>query len=112
MAKQPKYGNTRFRDQLAFWIILPSFAGILAISVLMVIYAAPDNREEVARLVFSAVLPLFGTWVGTVLAFYFARDNFEAASESTLRLTGLLNRSSAVAELMIPRSQMVVHTLA
>ena len=30
----------------------------------------------------QSLLPLWGTWVGTVFAFYFSKENFEAASQS------------------------------
>ena len=33
--------------------------------------------------VFSAVLPIFATWVGTVLAFVYAKENFQAAAEAS-----------------------------
>ena len=36
--------------------------------------------------ILTAVLPVIGTWVGTVLAFYFARENFEAAARASERL--------------------------
>lgn len=31
-------------------------------------------------------MPLFRTWVGTVLAYYFSRENFESAADKTERL--------------------------
>lgn len=31
-------------------------------------------------------LPLYGTWVGTILAFYFSRNAFVAASDSAVRI--------------------------
>jgi len=36
-------------------------------------------------MVFTTVIALIGTWLGTVLAFYFARTNLEAASETTIK---------------------------
>jgi hypothetical protein len=30
----------------------------------------------------QTLLPLWGTWIGTVLAFYFGKANFEAATQS------------------------------
>jgi len=30
---------------------------------------------------FNVIIPLLATWIGTVLAFYFGRENFEAASK-------------------------------
>jgi hypothetical protein len=42
--------------------------------------ADEGNRDGITRLVFVSVLPLFGTWVGTVLAFYFISRNLETAT--------------------------------
>ena len=38
--------------------------------------------KDTTQLLLSSLLPLFGTWVGTLLAFYFSRENFKAAAES------------------------------
>ncbi len=64
-----------------------------------------------ARLVFASTVPLLGTWIGTVLAFYFARENLEAASnaqqratESTAALAGIAP-STPVAQVLIPRDR-------
>jgi hypothetical protein len=54
--------------------------------------------------VFASVLPLIGTWVGAVLAFYFSRDNLQAASETTLsamRAVGVLTVETLVRDAMI-----------
>jgi signal-transduction protein with cAMP-binding, CBS, and nucleotidyltransferase domain len=58
-----------------------------------------------AQNVLNTVLPLFGTWVGPVLAYYFARDNFETATSSTQKLVHDLTpeerlRSTRVADVM------------
>jgi hypothetical protein len=80
--------------------------------------ATSKDRAATTRLVFVSVLPLFGTWVGTVLAFYFAGRNLEAAtastrslSEVTARLAGVTAAEALVSEKMIPRAQMRVLTL-
>ena len=57
-------------------------------------YYASGNFDESRGLlltVFNAVLPLIGTWIGTVLAFYFTRENFSAASQETSRLVEALS---------------------
>lgn len=80
---------------------------ILGITVLSLVVVA--NRDtgviDRAQNVFNAVLPLFGTWVGTVLAYYFSRENFAAASDSTQELVRNLNeeklQSTRVADVMI-----------
>jgi hypothetical protein len=41
---------------------------------------------------FAIVLPLLGTWVGTILAFYFGQKNYEAATQGTIELHKQLHR--------------------
>ncbi|MBF0528661.1 MAG: hypothetical protein HQK55_05205 [Deltaproteobacteria bacterium] len=71
------------RTILALGITLTALIGITYLSVRIIENNADSTK---AQLVLNAVLPLFGTWVGTVLAYYFSRDNFEAAAYSTERL--------------------------
>src|SRR5689334_3120985 len=77
------------RRQLAVGIVILSMV-VIAVVAIVAIYSAPPGAEraEMSRLAMSAVIPLLGTWVGTVLAFYFARENLQAATENTLRLQG------------------------
>ena len=98
--------EAKTRSRLAGWLIGLSIGGITLASALALGLASKDSRPEMARLVFASVLPLFGTWVGTVLAFYFARENLQAATESTIRLAGRELPSTPVSEVMIPRAQM------
>ncbi|MFE7720697.1 hypothetical protein ACFU44_16830 [Nocardia rhizosphaerihabitans] len=110
-----KLRNTRetiFRSRLAAWVVGLSLAAITALSILVVALAGPSDRGTVSQLVFSSVLPLLGTWVGTVLAFYFARENFEAATKSTLQLSAGYEKDDSVADVMIRRAQMIVLSTA
>jgi len=99
--------EARTRAWLAIGIVSLSIAGIAVASTVAIYYAAGDSRTEMARLVFASVLPLFGTWIGTVLAFYFARENLQAATESSLRLAGRVDPGTPVAEVMIPLGRIV-----
>jgi hypothetical protein len=65
------------KDTLALGITGLSFLGVAFLS-----YVAITKDTSVGKDVLSAVLPLLGSWVGTVLAYYFSRDNFEAANQS------------------------------
>src|SRR5262245_15508137 len=78
--------DAKTRQRLAFGLVAFSVAGTVIVACLAI--GPADHRDGAIQLVFSAVLPLFGTWVGTVLAFYFARENFQAATESALRIQG------------------------
>ncbi|HUM46346.1 MAG TPA: hypothetical protein PLD84_05430 [Chitinophagales bacterium] len=41
-----------------------------------------ENLLKVLQTLFTAILPLFGTWIGTVLAFYYTKENLQAANQS------------------------------
>lgn len=101
--KAPRDVN-RTRTQIAFIIIGLGMVGISAVSWVALSGSTAAGRPEMARLVFASVLPLFGTWVGTVLAFYFVRDNLQAANETTLntiKAAGGLDPQSRVSDIMI-----------
>ena len=102
-------GDTSTRKRLAGWIVGISIIGVVLISAVAIL--AADDHGEMSQQVFSSVLPLFGTWVGTVLAFYFARDNLQAATESTLRLTGRADTATPVTDVMIPAADFIAYDL-
>jgi hypothetical protein len=109
----------KVRAWLAITIVALSVVGIAAASVVAIVYATADGRDETTQLVFSAMLPLFGTWVGTVLAFYFARENLQAATrsitattESALRLARVgFAPETPVQDAMIPLARIDAHKL-
>src|SRR5690348_14978704 len=109
MADPPRTADVLTRKWLAVGIVGASIFGIVVTSIVAII-AAGAERAETSRLVFSSVLPLLGTWVGTVLAFYFARENLQAATESTLALVGL-ETSTPVTRVMIRESDFVAYDL-
>jgi hypothetical protein len=67
------------RFLLAIVILGFSIAGVIILAGFIL---KRDSTLDTAQYVFGAILPLLGTWVGTVLAYYFARENFESASRS------------------------------
>ena len=114
MGRRPSGGGREIgtRQVLALTVVVISLAAVVIVSALVIFFAAPEGRPEATRLVFSSVLPLLGTWVGTVLAFYFARDNFDAATTSTIRLGRSLRPETPVQDVMIPLARMTTHRLA
>jgi hypothetical protein len=97
------------RTLIALVVLLFSFFCIATISALAI--ALSNNAAETSELVFTSVLPILGTWVGTVLAFYFARENLEAATSSTLALTGR-DRATPVTQVMIREADITAFDLA
>lgn len=102
-ATTPSDAEVRFK--IAERMIGVGIVGIVVLSVVAIYFADSIARPEMARLVFASILPLLGTWVGTVLAFYFAKDNFQAASDATretLKQANVLRDDSRVSDLMTP----------
>lgn len=66
-----------------------------------------DKAISVLQYVFGALLPLWGTWIGTVLAYYFTRENFEAANKNVQQLVDKITsdkklQSILAKDVMIP----------
>lgn len=75
------------RLRIAMIVLTVASLGLFALAVSILIGAAiagVDNFVTVSRELLFAILPLIGTWVGTVLAYYFSKDNFESASQNVL----------------------------
>ncbi|HTD41959.1 MAG TPA: hypothetical protein VK671_15125 [Mucilaginibacter sp.] len=58
------------------------------------------------KTLFNILLPVVGTWMGTMLAFYFSKDNFEAANEQAKTLVNQMNpdqgnQQLSVADIMV-----------
>jgi hypothetical protein len=105
--KASKEGNS-FRDAIALFVLILSVVGVLLISTLII-----SLDHDSADKVFSAIIPLFGTWVGTVLAFYFSKENFESASRSLHQAIASLSddeklKAKPIKEAMIARAKMSV----
>src|SRR2546423_754811 len=73
------------RGHIAEWVTGFTLAGIFLISA-FVLYVCRGNPEMI-RYVFASIIPLLGSWMGTILAFYFSRDSLAAATQSVRDLT-------------------------
>lgn len=51
--------------------------------------------------ILSMTLPVLGTWVGTVLAFYFSKDNFDSAAKQTSDLVRQLTLDQKLQEIPV-----------
>jgi hypothetical protein len=78
--------------EIAKLVLLISGIGILVIAAVALggaAFSSNDKFKDSSQMVFNSLLPLLGTWVGTVLAYYFSRKNFESASQSVERMVTL-----------------------
>lgn len=97
----------RTRTRLAWFVIALGIVAITVVSYVAMTTAAKSDRTEISRMVFAAVLPLMGTWVGAVLAYYFSRDNLQAGSETAINAisagrTAPLDDDTQVTSVMTP----------
>jgi hypothetical protein len=101
-----------------FWLAIGvTGISIIAVTILagLVIHYSKDATAT-AQNVLNSVLPLLGTWVGTILAYYFSKENFEAATKSVTDLAKQITpqeklKSVLAKDKMIPRSQMLFKSL-
>lgn len=91
---KPKESDGETRNRIAMNIVGFGLIATLVIAVLIILMA--DKKSEASQLVLTGILPLVGTWVGTVLAFYFAKDNFESAARNTRETLGLTEKLKAI----------------
>ena len=66
-----------FRELLGIMVIAVSVLALTFVGYKIVSEGGTEDYE----FVYSSLLPLVGTWVGVVLAFYFGKENYEAASK-------------------------------
>ena len=73
------------RRWLTFMVISIGISGVVALGVVGLLLKG-DAPPEKVKYVVATILPLLATWVGTILAFYFSRENFAAATQSVTEL--------------------------
>ncbi|WP_340063306.1 hypothetical protein [Ascidiimonas aurantiaca] len=105
-------GDAANRNRLATTVIWFTF---MAIIILALVYYLTNRDPETMNTIFNTLIPLFATWVGTVLAFYFGKENFDIASK---RYNNLIDKLSPdvlddikVSQIMISKQTMVFKNL-
>ncbi|UCE36703.1 MAG: hypothetical protein JSW00_14480 [Thermoplasmata archaeon] len=81
MAENNKTSNGGTRIVLAYVTIIFSIAAITTLALIAIV-----SDQANTMTVFNIMLPMFATWVGTILAFYFGRENFESANEQVQKM--------------------------
>jgi len=89
----PPLSDAPLRNLIAMWILIAS-AGAITFLAIVVVAVKPDQ----AQVIFNTTLPVFASWVGTVLAFYFGRENFESANSQVRQIIDKLSPEQRAAE--------------
>jgi hypothetical protein len=103
--------NQWFREWLATIVVVVSLVAVALLGVM----STRKGDAGAAKDILTMILPMIGTWVGTVLAFYFGKEQLEAATRSVTAIARELTpeeklRSLKVATKMIPRAEVKVFT--
>lgn len=105
--------DNQFRTSIAMKIITwgSIVIGIVGLTVVITgLVIARTDRTMGTNLVsdvFHSLLPVIAAWIGTVLAFYFGRENFESASR---QINNLVNKLTPDVLKDIPVKQIMIDT--
>ena len=77
------------RRWLTLVMVVVSVSGVVTLAIVALLAGRPtgDAAFERVKYVFATILPLLASWVGTILAFYFSKENFIAATQSVSDLS-------------------------
>jgi hypothetical protein len=96
---------------LALWVVVGSISFIAVASALGLLLSLWVDSVAVFvanwKELMGMLLPVLGTWVGTVLAFYFSKENFESANQNVRAMVRQISardqlRAISAKEVMIP----------
>jgi hypothetical protein len=98
-APRPVPSAEELRGRLAQVVTMWAMLVILALAIVMLLMSgwhaaiAKDNAVDAQRqfidtgkYIFAAIVPVVAAWVGTVMAFYFGKENFKAATDSVSQI--------------------------
>ncbi|MHB9143098.1 MAG: hypothetical protein ACYC25_14605, partial [Paludibacter sp.] len=86
-------------------IITGLVVGVTIYIAIYILYNPEKNTDGSVSInlafIGQTLLPLWGTWIGTVLAYYFGKANFEAASKSYQDVIKKLTPEEKIAKLLV-----------
>jgi hypothetical protein len=107
-------GAADFRAKLGTRLVLWSTVSLVLLAITMVLGAYLSKDEDAvlrtSQLLLSSLLPLFATWVGTVLAFYYTKENYQAATQGTLDIVKSVSQrlaSTLIQDVMMRRAAII-----
>jgi hypothetical protein len=106
MASEPAPEKKRTADRLAMTVIILSAALIAMLSGVAIAFAG--EKATTAKDVLNTVLPLIASWVGTVLAYYYSRENLSAATRNATEMAQQLSGAEKLQILRVRDSMIPV----
>jgi len=96
--KPAKMNEDDLRHLVAKSVLFSAIWGLIIVAALAIL--TPSGVGNKAEKILTMLLPVFGTWVGTLLAYYFGKDNYESGarnSENMARAVGGLEKLRSIA---------------
>lgn len=78
------------RERIAMWVTILAITGTIIIfifGVVLILFDKVTEKDKFFQYIIGVLLPLWGTWMGTILAFYFSKENLDAANKTVRYLT-------------------------
>ncbi|MEG1555972.1 MAG: hypothetical protein RR356_04520 [Bacteroidales bacterium] len=91
-------------------IIIVSF--IVLINIIIGIVSIIRNKDADFSFIGQSLLPLWGTWMGTVLAFYFGKSNFETAEKSYDKMIQKLSPDEKLATIRVSNTMIPLEKIS
>ena len=90
-------------DQTRNWLALglPGVSLLLLIIISSTYLILSGDKAAAAQTIFNSTLPLIGTWVGTVLAFYFTSHSFNAAARNARAMINQLTSQEELEQILV-----------
>src|SRR3989440_2151693 len=114
MANDQTNPDAFFRSRLARTLTTGALFFLVSVAVIALIgaavysYGAREGDEkratfffDMAKYILATVLPVVAGWVGTVLAFYYGKENFEAGSRSVTTAAQALTSKDKLAATVV-----------
>jgi hypothetical protein len=104
------------KNVIYFALTTVGILGLAAISAAVFVVetdaGAADKKFALIRDTFTMLLPVLGTWVGTVLAFYFSRENFAEAAKQTANLVKQLSPDQKLEQIPVVEAMISLEDMA
>jgi len=98
----PQYSLARVL--ITFVVVSISFLALIAIT-----QSPTPEKADVTNQILTAVLPLFGTWIGTIMAFYYTKDNLDAANHNVNQLVNKIISPDEKLQATAARDKMILY---
>jgi hypothetical protein len=108
---KPDPSESNFRNFLSLGITTISILGVLTIAG-VILWRGSEPPQQLL----GTILPVIGTWVGTILAYYYSKENLEAATRSITSVARQMTaseklKSLPVTQKMIPKAEIFFQSL-